>query len=57
MLLRYDLRSWAANKPNGELIDYVVASEANEAANIVHQITGLEQFNLIEVNPLTGEEM
>ena len=57
MLLRYDLRSWAAKKPNGELIDYVVASEANEAANIVHQITDLEQFNLIEVNPLTGEEM
>ena len=57
MLLRYDLRSWAAKHPDGELIDYVVASETEEAANIVHQITGLEQFNLIEVNPLTGEEM
>jgi len=57
MLLRYDLRSWAAKQPNGELIDYVVASEADEAANIVHQITGLGNFNLFEVNPLTGEEM
>ena len=57
MFLRYDLRSWAAKEPTGELIDYVVASEANEAATIVHQITGLENFNLSEVNPLTGEEM
>ena len=57
MLLRYDLRSWAAKQPNGELIDYVVASEENEAATIVHQTTGLESFNLSEVNPLTGEEM
>ena len=57
MLLRYDLRSWVAKQPNGELIDYVVASEAEEAATIVHQITGLESFNLSEVNPLTGEEM
>ena len=57
MLLRYDLRSWAAKQPNGELIDYVVASEENEAATIVHQTTGLESFNLFEVNPLTGEEM
>ena len=57
MLLRYDLRSWAAKQPNGELIDYVVASEVEEAANIVHQITGQESFTLSEVNPLTGEEM
>ena len=57
MLLRYDLRSWAAKQPNGELVDYVVASEAEEAANIVHKITSLESFTLVEVNPLTGEEM
>ena len=57
MLLRYDLRCWAAKQPNGELIDYVVASELEEAANIVNQVTGLEMFNMTEVNPLTGEEM
>ena len=57
MLLRYDLRSWAAKELNGDLVDYVVASDEEEAANIVHQITGLQQFTLSEVNPLTGEEM
>ena len=57
MFLRYDLRSWAAKQLNGDLIDYVVASDQEEAANIVHQITGLQEFTLAEVNPLTGEEM
>ena len=57
MLLRYDLRSWAAKQLNGDLIDYVVASGQEEAASIVHQITGLQEFTLAEVNPLTGEEM
>ena len=57
MLLRYDLRCWAAKQPNGEPIEYVVASELEEAANIVHQITGFSTFNMVEVNPLTGEEM
>lgn len=57
MLLRYDLRSWAAKQPNGELIDYVVASEAEEAATVVYQTTGLENFALVEINPLTGERM
>ena len=57
MFLRYDLRSWAAKQSNGELIDYVVASDPDEAANIVYQITDLSSFTLSEVNPLTGEEM
>ena len=57
MFLRYDLRSWAAKQLNGDLIDYVVASDQEEAANIVHQITDLQEFTLAEVNPLTGEEM
>ena len=57
MFLRYDLRSWAARQETGDLIDYVVASSEEEAAGIVHQITGLERFLLSEVNPLTGEEM
>ena len=57
MFLRYDLRSWAAKQRNSDLIDYVVASDQEEAASIVYQITGLQEFTLVEVNPLTGEEM
>ena len=57
MLLRYDLRVWAAKQQTGDFIDYVVASHPEEAAQIVHQITGIESFTLTETNPLTGEEM
>ena len=57
MLLRYDLRTWVAKYYTGDPIDYVVASTEEEATNIVNQITGLEEFLLFEVNPLTGEEM
>ena len=57
MLLRYDLRVWAAKDQSGDFVDYVVASDIEEAASIVNQITGLTMFNMVEVNPLTGEEM
>lgn len=57
MLLRYDLRSWVAKHPGGDFIDYVVASSTEEAATIVHMVLDLNEFQLSEINPLTGEEM
>ena len=55
MLLRYDLRVWEVRDNDDEFIDFVVASTAEEASQIVFKITSLNQFELHELDPLTGK--
>ena len=54
MLLRFDLRAWEVQSREGEPIDCVICSTPEEAAEIANRVTGLEEFTLIPINPLTG---
>ena len=54
MLIRKGLRVWEARTPQGEFIDYVVATRESEAATIAYQISGQSQISVVEVDPTTG---
>ena len=55
MLLEDGLFLWLAVKSDGSRIGYVIASNANSAGRLVFNFTEADRFNLIAVDPLTGE--
>ena len=57
MLLRHDLKVWSIVDHVGAPVEYVVASDSEEAASIVYEVMGLENFSLTRVDPISGEKV